>query len=125
LSIHKVLEGRTVEDLGHGLLGLRPNLQENAIAIKWTFVLGMACDARDRLEGALKEPDDLAQREILWRPGQAVAARSATARVYEAGLFQLVQDHLKESVWNGLGFRNVDRPDGPTSVTKGQFEDSP
>src|SRR5579864_1546935 len=102
----QVLEGRTIDDRGHRALDLPPQLAEPG------RVLGRgatpAAPRRVRIGGrALHRPQERADRDLVGRATEAVAARGAAPRVEEPAALELEQHLLEVSLRDRLPRRDV------------------
>src|ERR1035441_9886051 len=90
----QVGKGGSVDDLGHGVVHLQPQIGEGR--------LGVAAGTRSAPVRPLHKTRDLAHCDGIGWPRQQVAALGAAPRFHKAALFQPRENQLQKFLWNSL-----------------------
>lgn len=102
-------EASLIEHLGDRLPDLEHQMSDLAcrlVAVFTALVLG-AAGARDRRQRPVEDAHDVADLDLVGRPGQAIAAILALAALDEAGIAQFAQDGVEEFLRNVVAGRDV------------------
>src|SRR5262249_39501339 len=86
---HEVGEGGPVDDVGDRLAHPAPEPEEVALAVELALLVARLAHAIDRRDRSVDVPHDLADRELVGRPSQAIAPFRPAPALDESPSFEL------------------------------------
>jgi len=114
-----------VPDVEHDVLDGTGLFTPIGVRTVMALLIGRLADAADRRQRTVEEPDDLPQRDLLWRFDEAVSAAHPPAAGQEPGILQREKDLLEKFDGDVLPASDVVALDQVFAVLSRQFDEGP
>ncbi len=125
LVVKEILDGRAVINIEYGLINAIPHRRKSTIAAKGAVTRRHTGSAALGAHRLIHKPEHISHTDLIRRSGQGISTIKTTLGFHQTAAFELAEDDLQKSQWNGLNLGDFGDFLGALAPVLGQFKDGP